>query len=981
MPTTPNSRSIRSNIPSTTPAGPPPSWLTQRSTTPDGQPPRSSFNAANNTFGKKTASFEVPDQDDDDYDFDQYGEEDAEGEVDDTMDLLMDAGAYSTMKSSLPAPRSRGVKRSLEEDTRDRPTAKIARGMTGGRKPAELKETDIIVVQSERIVGDLGSRLQRQPAQREVILTDTAAQLTKLWRQEAKIETKSGGIGPDASDGFSKANYVANLLLQLHHPHSSKASKALARQARSTPLDTASSSAVPVPRALIDWLETYHVPFPDDFDNIFQNSPSPSAHESFWDIVFASLLRGKLRQAIRLLKDAGWRYAATAREDERRDQEYNDQQVYNIELAVRDVLEVLESCPGYKYDDWDGKGMDWTIFRQRAGAKLADLEDFAEGDGSNFQQSEQRLFTKSLGQSDMNLSTASRMASSKVPWNVYENLKLLYGILLGQSEEILMTAQDWLEGTIYLAVWWDGSNQEGLDTSLNKSSIRKSTTQKPRDVDITPLEAYRRRLADAFARVTEDPEDTVFTVNTMDLVEVATACVLEDSVGAVISILRTWSMPVTVSVVELAYFGKWLPSNRPMSRGGLFDAGFSREDLMLLSTGPSNQTVQDGTDPDEVLSQYADLLSRKQQVGDREGWELAVAVLNRLEQSQDAGKKIGELLDRLELTEEARVDKVLQVCDELGQTEQRRGIAERFADSLAEQGSKAYGSALIYYARAHAESKLKSTVSLLVELCLLHSAAMPAEALLDTKLEGLLGVDRPALKELSRTDLDAASLLSSQLSGYATLRKFYDLRDQDVYATIRTPMGRPLKSLERRRAAASSLVAVIRSAADCISGGLFDPDIESVIPADGLLTLLGEALPLLGQDQRIFTQEQVFALLAVVEDFSASPSRIRENADSLLASSLNAYMDETSTASGILKKSRSELGGSSWDLLAISSTELMTRSQKGKKQAKLERAWDWRQGLVGMGGIEDPDAKMVVKLVREALVREVAGGWGGRLNW
>lgn len=254
---------------------------------------------------------------------------------------------------------------------------------------------------------------------------------------------------------------------------------------------------------------------------------------------------------------------------------------------------------------------------------------------------------------------------------------------------------------------------------------------------------------------------------------------------------------------------------------------------------------------------------------------------------------------------------------------------------------------------------------------------MPAEALLDTKLEGLLGVDRPALKELSRTDLDAASLLSSQLSGYATLRKFYDLRDQDVYATI----IRPLKSLERRRAAASSLVAVIRSAADCISGGLFDPDIESVIPADGLLTLLGEALPLLGQEQRIFTQEQVFALLAVVEDFSASPSRIRENADSLLASSLNAYMDETSTASGILKKSRSELGGSSWDLLAISSTELMTRSQKGKKQHKLERAWDWRQGLVGMGGIEDPDAKMVVKLVREALVREVAGGWGGRLNW
>lgn len=680
MPTTPNARSTRSNVPSTTPAGPPPSWLTQKSTTPAGQPPRShfgsSFNPSNNTFGKKTGSFEVPDNDDDDYDeFGHSGEEDAEDEVDDTMDLLVDAGAYGSMKSSIPAPTSRGVKRSLEEDTRDRPMTKIARGMTGGRKPADLKETDEIIVGSERLVGELGGKLQRQPAQREVILTDTAAQLTKAWSMEAERETKSGGIGPDAQDGFTKANYVASLLLQMHHPHSSKTSKAVARTSQSNALDTASSSAVPVPRALLDWLETYHVPFPEDFENVFQFDPSPSAHDSFWDIVFASLLRGKIKQVILLLKDAGWRYAATAREDERRDQEYNEQQVYNIEVAVQDCLSLLQSCPGYKYDDWDVKGMDWTIFRQRANAKFQELEEFAEGDGSSFQQSEQRLFTKSLGQSDMKLSTASRMASSKVPWNVYENLKLLYGILLGSPEEVLMTSQDWLEGAIYLTVWWDGSSEDRMDASLNKSSIRKSTTQKPRNVDVTPLEAYRRRLADAFARVTEDPEDSVFTVNTMDLVEVAIASVLEDSPGAVISTLRTWSMPIAVSVVEIAYFGKWLPSNRPMSRGGLFDAGFSREDLMLLSTGPANHTVQDGTDPDELLSEYADLLSRKDQVQNREGWELAVAVLNRLDQSQDAGQKIGELLERLDLVEETRVDKVLQICDRLGQVEQRRRIA------------------------------------------------------------------------------------------------------------------------------------------------------------------------------------------------------------------------------------------------------------------------------------------------------------------
>jgi hypothetical protein len=346
-------------------------------------------------------------------------------------------------------------------------------------------------------------------------------------------------------------------------------------------------------------------------------------------------------------------------------------------------------------------------------------------------------------------------------------------------------------------------------------------------------------------------------------------------------------------------------------------------------------------------------------------------VLNRLEQPAKAQTKIAELLDRLQLTSQDTVDKVLQVCDDLGQTEQKRTIAERYADNLAEN-TESYGPALIYYARAHAQEKLKDTVTLLISISLLHSTAMPTRRRMDDKLSALISRDRPALKDLARADLEAGTLLSSYLSGYATLRKFYDLRDQDVNGTDE----RPVKPLERRRQAATAVYAVLKSAADCIPGGLYDPEAESVIPVDGLLVLFGEALPFLGQPQRIFTQAQVFSLLGILEDFVAAPGRIRENAESLLKSSLGAYREETNTGTGPFRhtRARANLGESSWDLMAESS--MMQASQGLQKGERIERAWDWRSGLVD-AGVEEKGTE-IVKLVREALVREVADGWGGK---
>lgn len=251
----------------------------------------------------------------------------------------------------------------------------------------------------------------------------------------------------------------------------------------------------------------------------------------------------------------------------------------------------------------------------------------------------------------------------------------------------------------------------------------------------------------------------------------------------------------------------------------------------------------------------------------------------------------------------------------------------------------------------------------------MHSTSNPPIGGTDQTLEGLINKDRAALRDLAGVDMEAATLLSSNLSGYATLRQFYDLRDQTSSGT---------SSLVRRRSAASALFAVIKSAADCIPGGLFDPEAETAIPAEGLLNLLGECLPLLGSGERIFTEQQVFGLLGLLEDYQACPGRIHEDAEGLLGASLHAYREGTSLASGPFKrkKEKEDLGrsvGSSWDVLS------MEVSGEAKKEG-VSRGWDWRKGVVGLHEAALGE-RTVVGLVREGLVREVAAGWSGTLGW
>ncbi|KAK4951023.1 hypothetical protein LTR10_011016 [Elasticomyces elasticus] len=981
---TPSRRKPLFPAPSTTPAGPPPSHLsfTQVSTTPAGPPPKSSFfsshNAANNTFGSRRGAagatpahrargFVVPSSSPPGVNEDEDEDEEDEEEEDEEMEVVIEEKS-AFMSSVLSAPR--GLKRSRNGAVREQvgsDYASIARSVTS-HAPG-LTEPDEMLLQQETILARLESSKNTGEA---------SEALTRLWARYSDPTTREGKLGPEAEDGVSKAVYLASLLLTLHHPH---------QQHPRTKNETTTTT---LPRALLNWLNDHHTPFPDECPSISTASPSPAAHDRFWDTIYASLVRGRFSQAIDLLRHAGWENAYTAEEDSQMEG-YTEKQLDNIEEVAERAARLLESCPviqgGDGDRDWDIKGPAWTVFRLRVRQAVRELEEFA---GSSGEEDDEEGVGSGKRKNVFSLSAATKKAESRVPWSIYTNLKLCYDILLGQPEEIMDASQDWLEASIYITAWWDG---EDTSPSLTRSHLGESrvqgmksiTASQAREVDLSPLAAYRRRLADAFTFVT-DTEEALFLPETVEGVQVGLGCVLTGEVGSVVQLLRNWSLAVAVAVVEVAGKGGWLPGG---SRGGL-GRGFSSQDLMVLSHGPGGmEGLGSAGIRDEILAEYADLLAAKDVLVDgkseREGWELAVAVLGRMDDQSEGERRVGELLGGIEvLGDSGRVDRILEACGGLGLEGRGRGVAERFADSLLASPDTAevmrnVGTALMYLSRARCGEKISETLGLLVSLCLIHSAAYPAREEMDERLAGLVGKERSTLVELARKDGEAAELLAGRLSGYATLRRFYELRDQDVLSSS-LPGGQKLRPLERAREAAGALMAVLGSASDCIRGGLYDPEAEGVVPVDCVLVLLGEALVLLGQGKRVFSKEQVFGMMRIVEDFETVTSRIRENGASLLDASLASYRESgdgggMGRSRGGMGKSGSGFGGSSWDMLAESS--MVGPSAGG--MGKVERGWDWRRGVDELG--VEAGGKEVVAMVRVALAREVARGWGGGLNW
>ena len=122
----------------------------------------------------------------------------------------------------------------------------------------------------------------------------------------------------------------------------------------------------------------------------------------------------------------------------------------------------------------------------------------------------------------------------------------------------------------------------------------------------------------------------------------------------------------------------------------------------------------------------------------------------------------------------------------------------------------------------------------------MRSTAYPPDSELDERLQALIHSPKETLSSISKDDREAAEMLRYQLSGYASVRAFYNVRDQQVNALAgQKPTNR---ESARKKSALDALLALIKSAADSIYGGLYDERRVSVISIDGLLVLLGETM-------------------------------------------------------------------------------------------------------------------------------------------
>ncbi|KKZ67739.1 hypothetical protein EMCG_06606 [[Emmonsia] crescens] len=898
----------------------------------------------------------------------------------------------------------------------------IARDLASRSQVAMVNEPNELILESEDIVGRMYDQVREFEYDDDGLqqsLCGISKDLLNLWERHtaasswAQQNSQASSIGPEESaPNIVKANFLGSLLLPLHHPqlqqkrdHGGGSPVRLGAVRAFAPNEP--KAKTPIPKVLFNWLNRYHTTQISTPDAVKSYQSNPTASPAFWDAVQTSILRGNLSPVIDLLNAADFNYARSAMEDGHEQPGYRGAQLQNIQKCVNSSMQLLKASPGVQNNDWDIKNLDWAIYRRQIAAAISELEDLAEGQDrlpdarDQFQAPNFGIFNQ---RSAASFTQSTRMAESQVPWTIYQNLKTMYNIMLGDVPSILSKSQDWVEATVGLTAWWDGEDDSDIsigESNFNRSAMRHSHSQAPRSVDSNTEEAYLRRLDYSFANVTENLGEEGFRVNSMNSMEVGLASIFEGNVEGVLEMLQTWSLSIASAVAEVASFGGWLDTSvgaKPMP-------GFNENDLMVLNYGKNEKPLR----KDDILINYAmGLFDRKlleSSTGARDGWEVALEVLSRLDDQEIMRTKVTELLDRIPLDTSEHMDKVVLLCAELGFNDEGRKVSERYGDKIAES-SEEYGTALICYARAHSYKKVKNVVDLLSSFCLVRSTAYPAASELDDQLRSLLYDPQAALSAIAAVDQEAASMLQFYFCGYAAMRRFYDIRDEEIRLQKgERPKHRPLA---RKRAAAETLVAVIRSAADSIYGGLYDEERKTSVQVDGLLVLLGEALVFVDEPNRFLTTDQLLTVLAAIEDLQSVTSRVYDQCEICLQSTLYHhfnYDDLANTSFGdesvrspltsfaapprnLLKKSVSSLTAvSGFSLIGSEMLESQSRQRDGgrasvessgvlvprphEKQggANVKRGWDWRTRIS-----KDVKGEDILRILRLQIAKGLSFG-------
>jgi hypothetical protein len=291
-----------------------------------------------------------------------------------------------------------------------------------------------------------------------------------------------------------------------------------------------------------------------------------------------------------------------------------------------------------------------------------------------------------------------------------------------------------------------------------------------------------------------------------------------------------------------------------------------------------------------------------------------------------------------------------------------------------------------YYALAHRPNKVREVMNLLISYSLIQSTAFPPANDLDDYLHKLLTDRQNTLEQCANQDMEAAELLGKMLSGYASLRQFYDIRDNEHALPHATPHA-------RRQQAATALVSVIASSDDNIRGGLFDQTRDGIVSEDFLLALLGEALVFVSNPDNTsvhhghghgdaaapaISLDQIDIILKAIEDLQAVSDRVYHASDEFLQLVLASAPGglKGSTPADLLKTGGATGGRQGGNVTLAGSSLVASQLQRSLTgggalgKVAVKRGWDWRAEVTTKTRGRD-----VMKRLRLGLAKDLAGLW------
>ncbi|RPA94315.1 hypothetical protein L873DRAFT_1701945 [Choiromyces venosus 120613-1] len=496
-------------------------------------------------------------------------------------------------------------------------------------------------------------------------------------------------------------------------------------------------------------------------------------------------------------------------------------------------------------------------------------------------------------------------------------------------------------------MWGVTDNSEDPDSSIGDDSEEEDSDEDGVYDDGNGKALNRRRREKDLIRLSKVTERLVESDTPLDptneLELAAGACLVWDP-NVVVEVMPKFSLLVASALVEICGIAGSIQRGKigsePNNRGMM--GGFDEDELAVFEMNRGSGTEAEKADG--VVKEYAAGLFGVEWVDENaqvEGWEVAVGVLHRVKGGREMS---GKLLTQIELTTKERVEKLLEYCGENNLEDEASEIAASFAERLS--GTTSYGDSLYFFALANDRFSLHNILTKLTTSSLLYSTPSPAAPSLD-----------PVLSNLLKTPTSITSpILRFELSGYATLRNFYESRDNGDHAR-----------------AVKALVAVLKSAGEKLDGGVYDSDWDSAVEEWMIGVLLGELMPYINPRKRYLGMREAMDVLKVITDFECVRGEVWRRAEEFLQRVL-AHKDSCAAASGSAGNvnGMTESGYIAGSM--ISSWESVRDGIDSGLVAPAtstipQRAWDWRDAAEGWK-VGD-----IIRVVRLGIAKIVADAW------